>query len=236
VHRITAWLFLVWLLFPASALAYCPPEAVCVDAAMIKTHVALARMTLDGGKEATREGYGLTLGYGTGLASALIGRREGFAGHDDVWLDLTIGGRSSDRLAYYTLKEGVFAVSMDTGYVLLLGWHTKTWGLFGGTGVRYVTTIIGGSMDFERSKPYMPVAVRAQYRTGKLLWKAYASVNTRFTRPSVRVDLPLGENFWITAAWTRTDQDVSVFSDDNGVFSGHSGSLTTVGIRSSLMD
>lgn len=218
------------------ARAECPPGYSCVDAAIIKAHVAAASLTLDGGQEPARTAWGVDLGYGGSILSKARWKSPGVALRDDFWLDLLLGKRTSDPLSYYDDPEGGFAVGMDSGYVALVGYQAAIGGIFAGTGIRYQTIIVGGSSNFDGSKPFAPLAVRADLHTGELRWKAFAWTNTRFTRPGVRFDIPFASTAWVSGSWTHLDAPVALASDDVGVESGEGGSILTIGLRVAAME
>lgn len=212
-----------------TAIIYDPTKYILVDAQMFRGAIGYATFRIsDVDTLPDRLGQGGNTRIEGRLVSRMLDRDEGFVIADAFFLDLTLGGMSSEPLFYYASPESRFSVLMQFGYSFLAGYSTERFGMLAGKSFNWSSASVGGTSLpgadlFTSTGPWM---MRAEFRPAfstefRIMVTGWDNFNDARRDQGFRVDIPFlpKKRFFLTYEYGRRGSDVSYATFDNDQYS-----------------
>ncbi len=150
-----------------------------------------------------------------------------FALYDAFYLEMNIGALSTKRREKANKKESALSFDVNFGVLLMPGYRTTKFSVYGGIDFKYASTFIGGYSTPTSSLFYAPApfVVRGEYRLAKgfnafprialMVWQG-RNLRDSDRYQSIRADFAFTEkgNWWFFGQLTS----YGVTSDDNFYF------------------
>ena len=218
------------------ATVYDASKYILIDASFLRGSVGYTTFSIgDVDTLADRQGSGVDLRIESRIVSAIMQKDEGFVIADAFFLDLTLGGLSSEPLTYYKDPESRFSTAMKFGYSFLAGYSNDHFGVLGGKSFEWFSSSVGGTSLpgedlFIGSAPWM---MRMELRPAfskefRIMLTGWDNFKDERMNKGFRVDIPFlpEKRFFITYTFSRIGGDVAyaTFNNDQyapGIFTQH---------------